>query len=115
MAPKPLPDPNRSNPVTWLAASAAFLAFITLVVPLLRDFYLYANPRTGTLEFDLSPEACKEVLMGAHREIDPCTVHARYAVEPMTRDLIVFSGEAEIRIPNWKRNLRSIDGKPPGI
>lgn len=115
MAAKQLPDPDRPTTVSRLAAACALLAVIAILVPLARDVALYYYPREATLEFDLSPQACADVLMDAQAKADPCRIHAPYAVHPLSGELVLYVEEATISVPNWKRDLKAIDGQPADL
>ena len=112
MAPKTTPKKSNASLISVLAACSAVFAVAVVGVPMLRDWYSMQNPSHGTLIFNLNPAACKATLKGAHTSLEPCVIESDYGFDPVSKELVLFLGLEEVRMPTWERDLVSIDGKP---
>lgn len=112
MAPKTTPKKSSASLISVLAACSAVFAVAVVGVPMLRGWYSMQNPSHGTLTFNLNPAACKASFKGAQSSIEPCVVESDYGFDPVSKDLVLFLGLEEVRLPTWESDLISIDGKP---
>lgn len=110
MAPKSIPDKPSASLVSVLAACAAVFAVAVIGVPMIRDWYSMQNPSQARLTFNLNPAACKATFKGSQESTAPCVIHARYGVDPISKEMILFLGLEEVRMRNWEADLVSVDG-----
>lgn len=112
MAPKTTPKKSNASLISVLAACSAVFAVAVVGVPMVRDWYSMKNPSHGTLTFNLNPAACKATLKGSHTSLEPCVIETDYGFDPVSKELVLFLGLEEVRLPAWENDLVSIDGKP---
>lgn len=112
MAPKNLPTKPKASLISTLAACAAIFAVAAVGVPMAKDWYSIKNPSHGKLVFNLNPAACRALLRDTQASLEPCSIESDYGFDPVSKDLVLFLGMHEVRLPTWESDLVSINDKP---